>query len=250
MKALILAAGRGKRLGELTQTKNKCLLEVNGRPLIASSLDYASQLDISEIIIIVGYQAEKIKKYCGNEYNGKPVKYVFQPEQKGLVHAIECAQEAIGQEDFFLFLGDELMINPRHSEVVRKFKEEKPFTICGVINVDNPNLISKTYGVQEKEGIVSDLIEKPTAAEINNGLVVKNIMGTGNCVFQNAIFSYIPKTPMNPKRGERELPDLIREVIRDGKKVTSAPICDVYFNINLKNDESYFAHFSEEDNVL
>jgi len=72
-------------------------------------------------------------------------------------------------------------------------------------------------------------------------------MGTGNCVFKNEIFSYIPKTPINQKRGEKELPDLIQCAIDDGKIVKSFIICDQYFNLNLKEDiekaKSYFAHF-------
>lgn len=251
MKALILAAGRGKRLGQLTQTKNKCMFEVNGRPLIAASLNCASQLALSEIVIVVGYQAEDIKKYCGKEYKGIPIKYVLQEEQKGLVHAIECARTAIGPDDFFLFLGDELLINPKHAEMAEKFRQERPTAICGVIKVDNPALISRTYGIrQDDNGMIIELIEKPDSQAIQKGLVMKDIMGTGNCVFHNEIFSYIEKTPLNPKRGEKELPDLIQAAIKEKKTIKFLPVCDIYFNINLKQDESYFAHFSESDNHL
>lgn len=248
MKALILAGGRGKRFGELTQAKNKCMVEINGRPLISSSLDSASQLkEVSEIVVIVGYQAEDIKKYCGNEYNGKPIKYALQSEQRGLVHAIECAKTAISQDDFFLFLGDELMINSKQSEMVEKFQNEKLFAVCGVVKVDNPNLISRTYGIREENGFIAELVEKPDISAIEQGKVLKDVMGTGNCVFQNSIFSYIEKTPVNPKRGEKELPDLVRTAVKDGKLVKAFPVCDMYFNLNLRQDESYFAHFSEED---
>lgn len=252
MKALILAGGRGKRLGDLTQVKNKCMLEVHGKPLIAYSLGCASQMPISEIIVIVGYQAEDIMKTIGNSYNGKPVRYVFQSEQRGLVHAIQCAKDAVGGEDFFLFLGDELMINTKHREMVERYEKEKPFLIAGVIKVKDPSLICRTYGITEKEGKIVDLIEKPDLETINSGAVSKDVMGTGNIIFCNDIFGYIEKTPINPKRGERELPDLIKVAIQDGKVVKSALICDEYFNVNLKEQmkeaESYFAHFSEEEN--
>jgi len=169
-----------------------------------------------------------------------------------LVHAIECAKEAIGKEDFFLFLGDELMVNPKHSEMIDKFKTDKPFAITGVIRVDDPNLISKTYGIQEEEGLVRDLIEKPSAEAIRDGLVMRDIMGTGNCVFRNDIFKYIDITPINPKRGEKELPDLIKTAIRDGQTVKFAAICDEYCNVNIKEEikdaESCFTHFSETEN--
>lgn len=247
MKALILAGGRGKRFGQISESKNKCMIEISGKPLIGYSLDCAIQVNVSEIIIVVGYKAEEIINTFGNEYKGKPIKYVFQPEQKGLVHAMECAEKEMGKEDFMLMLADELMINPRHSEMIKKYYQDNLFAVCGVLKVEDENLISKTYAIQEKDGKISDLIEKPNIGKIkDSGLVIKDIMGTGNCIFKNEIFSYIPKTPINPNRGEKELPDLIKAAIIDGQIVKSYLICDRYFNINseeeVRETKSYFAH--------
>jgi len=147
MKALILAGGRGKRLKEVSDDKNKCMVEVQGKPLIQYSLDWASKTDISEIVIVVGYMAEQIMNAYGNEYNGKPIKYVIQKEQKGLIHAIECAEQAINKEDFMLMLGDELMMRPKHSEMIKKYHDEDVFASCGVVNVGDKNLIKKTYSI-------------------------------------------------------------------------------------------------------
>lgn len=240
MKALILAGGRGKRLGEACRDKNKCLIEIGGKPLIEYSLDCAARADISEIVVVVGYKAEEIINHFGNRYQGKPIKYVIQPEQKGLVHAIECAQKAIGKEDFMLMLGDELMTRPKHAEMIKKYNEEKLFGVCGAVIVDDKNLIKKTYAlIQGEDNRIFRLIEKPSNP-------MNNIMGTGNCIFKNEIFSYIPQTPINQKRGEKELPDLIQCAIDDGKVVKSFTICDRYFNLNSQDEiqeaKSYFAH--------
>jgi NDP-sugar pyrophosphorylase family protein len=241
MKALILAGGRGKRLGEISNDKNKCMLEIGGKPLIEYSLDCASRTEISEIVIVVGYRAEDIINTYGNKYNGKPIKYVIQSPQKGLVHAIECAQEAIEGEDFMLMLGDELLVNPAHQAMTEKYKKENLFGICGVVKVEDKNLIKKTYAIiQGEDEQIFRLIEKPTKP-------MNNMMGTGNCIFKNEILSYIPQTPINQKRGEKELPDLIQCAIDEGKIVKSFVICDQYFNINepaeINRVKSYFAHF-------
>ncbi|MBU3918528.1 nucleotidyltransferase family protein [Patescibacteria group bacterium] len=241
MKVLILAGGRGKRLGEISDDKNKCMFEIKEKPLIQYSLDWASKSDISEIVIVVGHKAKEIIDVYGDEYNGKPIKYVMQEEQKGLVHAIECAEDAIGGEDFMLMLGDELMINPKHSEMIKEYRNKNLFVICGMISVKDKNLIKKTYSViQGENNRILRLIEKPDNP-------MNNMMGTGNCIFKNEIFSYISQTPINQKRGEKELPDLIQCVIDGGKIVKSFIICDKYFNLNLKEDiedaQSYFAHF-------
>lgn len=241
MKALILAGGRGERLDEVCEDKNKCMIEIKGKPLIEYSLDCASQTDVSEIVVVVGYKAEEIINSYGNKYNGKPIKYVIQPKQKGLVHAIGCAQKAIGKEDFILMLGDELMVKPKHPEMIKKFQAENLFALCGRVEVEDKNLIKKTYAViQGEDDRIFRLIEKPKNS-------MNNIMGTGNCLFRNEILFYIPQTPINQKRGEKELVDLIQCAIDDGHLVKSFAICDQYFNVNsekeIKEAESYFAHF-------
>lgn len=241
MKALILAGGRGKRLAGVSENRNKCMINIRGRPLIEYSLDCAVQTDISEIVIVVGYRAEEIINTYGNRYNAKPIKYVIQSEQKGLVHAIECARETIGKEDFMLMLGDELMINPKHQKMIDTFEKENLFGVCGVVIVESISLIKKTYAIiQSDDSRIYRLIEKPSRP-------MNNIMGTGNCIFRNEILSYTSQTPINQKRGEKELPDLIQCAIDEGNIIKSFVICDKYVNINIPEEineaESYFAHF-------
>jgi dTDP-glucose pyrophosphorylase len=241
MKALILAAGRGKRLGKMSEGVNKCFLKVNDKPLIEYSLEHASVLEeISEIVIVVGYRAEDIINLYGNRYKGKKIRYVIQWEQKGLVDAIEWAAESLEGEDFMLMLGDEFMVNPRHQLMIEEFKKESIFGICGVVRVDNLELIKKTYSIlQSPEGYIYRLVEKPSKP-------FNKFMGTGNCIFKNKILSYIPQTPINQNRGEKELPDLIQCAIDDGHVIKSFIICDKYINVNsvqeIKELESYFAH--------
>jgi len=230
MKALILAGGEGKRFGDLSKITNKCMTIIKGKPLIEHSLDLAAASTVSEIIVVVGHKADGIIASYKNQHKGKPLKYVFQSERRGLVHAIECAQKAVGKEDFMLMLGDELMKNPKHGEMIKKYNKEKPFGICGVMKVKDLNLIRKNYSVfHAKEDIIGALVEKPEKP-------ITNIMGTGNCIFKNAIFSYIPQTPVNPKRGEKELPSLIQCAINGGQLIKSFPICSSYINVNFKED--------------
>ncbi|MBI4650466.1 nucleotidyltransferase family protein [Candidatus Desantisbacteria bacterium] len=230
MKALILAGGRGKRLDELSSSKNKCMIMVNGRPLIENSLDYASNTDINEIIIVVGYRAEEIINTYGIKYKNKRLKYVIQPEQRGLVHAMECAKETISGDDFLLLLGDEISVNSKHQEMINEFKKNDIFAICGILWVDDKNLIKKTYTlVQDNENTIYRLVEKP-----HNPL--NNYMGTGNCIFKNEIFNYIDFTPIHHIRKEKEFPDLLQCAIDDGKVVKSFIISDKYINVNSPED--------------
>jgi len=240
MKALILAGGRGKRLNKLSADRSKCMIPVNGRAAIEYSFECAASTDISEMVVVVGYRAEEIINTYGNNYGGKSIKYVIQPEAKGLVHAIECSKETIGKEDFMLMLGDEVMVGPRHQEMINVFEKKNLFGICGVVRVDDTDLIKKTYSIiQSQDNQIYRLIEKPSKP-------MNDIMGTGNCIFKCDIFEYINQTPINQKRGEKELPDLIQCVIDEGHIVRSFMICERYFNMNshkeLEEVNSYFAH--------
>ena len=86
MKALILAAGRGSRINELSNSSNKCMITLNDKPVIEYILDTIIKLDVSEIIIVVGYKAEDLIDRYGTNYKGRTIVYVNQSEQKGLVH--------------------------------------------------------------------------------------------------------------------------------------------------------------------
>lgn len=230
MKALILAGGRGKRLDELSSNKNKCMTEINERPVIEYSIDCAANTDISEIIVVVGYKAEEIINTYGNIYKNKRLRYVIQWEQKGLVNAIECAKESMEGEDFLLLLGDEVLLNPRHQAMLDEFRKEDAFALCGVLLVEDKDLIKRTYTlIHDENNIIHRLVEKP-----RNPL--NNFMGTGVCAFKNAIFDYIDVTPLHHERKEKELPDMIQCAIDDGKVVKSFIICNKYTNINTKED--------------
>lgn len=67
MKALILAGGRGSRLSELTKDKNKSMMRLFEKPIIEYNLEHAVDAEVSEIIILVGYKGQEIKKYFGKE---------------------------------------------------------------------------------------------------------------------------------------------------------------------------------------
>lgn len=227
MKALVLAGGRGSRMNHASEDRNKCMTQYEGRYIIENSLNNAVLAGVQEIVIVVGYKAETIINEFGNLYRGLPVRYVIQWERKGLVHAIECAQDAIAGSDFLLLLGDEILTRPRHQEMVRIFDDELIFTLCGVVRVKNLDRVRRTYTVilDERDGRIHRLVEKPRTP-------LNNIQGTGNCLFRNQIFDYISHTPINQLRQEKELPDLIQCAVDDGKIVKAFEIASRYANVN------------------
>ena len=240
LKAIVLAGGRGKRLNELSSEKNKCMIEVAGKPLIEFSLNSIAQLSqISEIILVVGYQAESIINRYGISYKGKRIRYRIQVEQKGLVHAIDMAGEDIGTSDFMLFLGDEIVLGARYDEMIQQFEDTETFGICGMVNVEQIEKIQRTYTVaQTEDSTIYRLVEKPRRP-------FNHWMGTGNCLFRNQLLDYIDIVPIHHLRHEKELPDLIQCAIDDGNIIKSFDVCEYYTNVNspqeLTEVEKYLA---------
>jgi dTDP-glucose pyrophosphorylase len=231
MKILMLAGGRGNRVNELTTDGNKCMIQVHDKPLIEHNLECISSLDINEIILVVGYQAESIVNHLGIDFKGKTIRYVIQTNQQGLVHAIECAQKAIDGDEFLLMLGDEMLLKPRHFDMLNEFiSNDGVFGLCGVVRAGDKSQISKTYAlIQGEHNIIHRLIEKPRK-------ILNEFQGTGQCLFRNSIYDYIKYTPIHCERKEKELPDLIQCAIDDGMLIKSFEIGEKYANINTCED--------------
>jgi NDP-sugar pyrophosphorylase family protein len=105
MKAIILAAGKGTRMGDLTKDTPKPLLTINGKTLLEYKLDVLPE-GISEVVIVIGYLGEKIKSHLGEKYKNKKLTYV-EVEPLGTGFAVWSAQEHLA-EQFIVMCGDDL----------------------------------------------------------------------------------------------------------------------------------------------
>jgi UDP-N-acetylglucosamine diphosphorylase / glucose-1-phosphate thymidylyltransferase / UDP-N-acetylgalactosamine diphosphorylase / glucosamine-1-phosphate N-acetyltransferase / galactosamine-1-phosphate N-acetyltransferase len=107
MQAVILAAGRGTRMGELTETLPKPMLPVNGKTLLEHKFD-ALPHDVDEIILIVGYLKEKIIDAFGDSYSGKKITYIVQQNiVGGTMDALLQAKDIL-KEKFLVMMGDDV----------------------------------------------------------------------------------------------------------------------------------------------
>lgn len=108
MQAVILAAGMGKRLKDLTKDNTKCMVEVNGVTLIKRLLNQLEKLNLSKIIIVVGYHGDKLKNYI-NQLNIKtPVKFIDNPiyDKTNNIYSLFLASNYLCEEDSLLFESD------------------------------------------------------------------------------------------------------------------------------------------------
>src|SRR3989344_5644423 len=91
MQTVILAAGKGIRLRPVTLKVPKPLVLLNDRPILEHILNELPK-KVDEVILVIGYLGDKVKKHFGNNFLGKKIKYVIQEEQLGTFHALKQAK--------------------------------------------------------------------------------------------------------------------------------------------------------------
>lgn len=108
MQAIILAAGMGRRLGEFTANNTKCMLEVNGVRLIDRMLRQLNKLNLSRIIVVVGYERENLKTYLHEHHSDKQIIFVENSvyDKTNNIYSLWLAREYFAQEDTLLLESD------------------------------------------------------------------------------------------------------------------------------------------------
>lgn len=109
MQAIILAAGMGKRLGELTEDNTKCMVAVNGVRLIDRMLRQLSTLDLKRVVIVVGYKGANLIDYIGNRYDDKlSIEYIQNPiyDKTNNIYSLALAKQLMQEDDTLLLESD------------------------------------------------------------------------------------------------------------------------------------------------
>lgn len=112
MEAVILAGGRGTRLGALTETVPKPMLPVNGRPFLAFLLDALAGQGISRVILSVGYRHHRVRAHFGGRYRDLRLDYVIEEQPLGTGGGTRLALQSAGADPVFVLNGDTLFAVP------------------------------------------------------------------------------------------------------------------------------------------
>ncbi len=108
MQALILAAGMGKRLGELTNNHTKCMVEVNGVKLVDRVLTQLSKLKLNRVVLVVGYKGKELQEYIGDRYPQLNIEYVDNPiyDKTNNIYSLALAKDKLQEDDTILLESD------------------------------------------------------------------------------------------------------------------------------------------------
>lgn len=134
MQAIILAAGMGRRLGELTKGNTKCMVKVNGVTLIDRVMKQLSRQSLKKVIIVIGYKGIELKEYLGTEYNGMPIQYIENPiyDKTNNIYSLALAKQEMQEDDTILLESDlifedsmlDLLVNNPNSNLALVAKYE------------------------------------------------------------------------------------------------------------------------------
>jgi len=202
LKGLILSGGSGTRLRPITHTSAKQLVPVANKPVLFYAIEAMSDAGIKDIGIIVGETHEEIKAAVkdGGKW-GIDVTYIQQEAPLGLAHAVKIAKRFLGDENFVMFLGDNL-IKDGITSLVEDFKNNSPNAQILLAKVKDPHM----FGVAElNDGKVIKLVEKPAHPASDLALV-------GVYMFDRRIWEAIDNIKPSA-RGELEITDALQYLI-------------------------------------
>ncbi len=208
-KAVLLAAGKGSRMKELTNDIPKPMLEVRGKPILLHIVEGLAAAGVTDFCIVVGYRADVVRDFFGDGSRfGVRVQYVTQVVQDGTGRVVELAKEFAGNDPFVLSYGDILIDAANYRRIVALG------TADGLVTVKhNEGEIAKGGCVVVNERFeLTDLIEKPA------GKAPSPWYNAGVYSFRPSIFDFTSRLQLSP-RGEFELTDAIRDLGQSGKVV-------------------------------
>jgi UDP-N-acetylglucosamine diphosphorylase / glucose-1-phosphate thymidylyltransferase / UDP-N-acetylgalactosamine diphosphorylase / glucosamine-1-phosphate N-acetyltransferase / galactosamine-1-phosphate N-acetyltransferase len=209
-KAVVLAAGRGTRMRELTDDLPKPMIEVRGKPVLQHIIEGLRDAGVCRFVIIVGYHAETVRNFFGNgqRYN-VDIEYVTQTVQDGTGRVVNLARNFVGDSPFILSYGDILISPVNYNRVVDPSND-----VEAILTVTRGEDVSKGGAVFVNEQMeLVDLREKPKPGEPTSPWY-----NAGLYAFRPSIFEFIAKLKPSP-RGEYELTDAIRDLAHSGNKV-------------------------------
>jgi dTDP-glucose pyrophosphorylase len=229
MKAVILAAGKGTRMKELTNEVPKPMLQVKGKPVLEHIIEGLIAANIREFCVITGWRAESIENYFGDGAKwGVQICYARQLTQDGTGKAPELAKDFVGADNFLLTYGDILVTPETYQRMLQRFAEGD---FSGLVTVTAGEDVTRGgLNFFDEQFCLRQLIEKPSPTQLDE-LRAEGWLKVGQPIWYNAgiylfrpvLFEFTAKLQKSP-RGEYELTDAIGAMAGAGHRLAGLEI--------------------------
>jgi len=209
-KAVLLAAGRGTRMRELTADLPKPMIEVRGKPVLQHIVEGLRDAGVRRFLIIVGYRADAVQNFFGDGSRYKiDIQYATQVAQDGTGRVVDLGRDFVSDSPFVLAYGD-ILVDPANYKRIVDLADD----VEALISVTRGEDVSKGGAVFLNERMeLVDLREKSKPGEPSSPWY-----NAGLYTFRPSIFDFTARLKPSP-RGEYELTDAIRELAQSGKRV-------------------------------
>lgn len=212
MCAVVLAAGKGKRMG--LRDKNKVTLEVAGKPLVLKTLKIISQAGIKNVVVVVGFAKDSVIKLLGSA-----VKIAEQKKRLGTGHAVKTALEKIpdrAREILVLYGDDSFLYTPEILRQVYLVHQKSGNQLTFVTTeVENPSGLGRI--LRDKQGQLLGIVEEKDASPTQKQ--VREINSSCYLFSKDFLARFIGKIPKSPTTGEYYLTSLIELALKANLKV-------------------------------
>jgi dTDP-glucose pyrophosphorylase len=227
MKAVILAAGKGTRMKELTKDVPKPMLPFQGKPILEHILEGLLGAGIRDFCIITGWRAEAIESYFGDGTKwGVNISYARQVVQNGTGKAPELARDFVGEDTFLLTYGD-ILVEPETYQLMLKRFGEGDFSglVTVTIGKDETHVTQGGLNFFDEQFCLKRLVEKPSPAQLDQLRAegwLKSAQpawyNAGIYIFRPVLFEFTAWLQPSP-RGEYELTDAISAMVAAGHRI-------------------------------
>jgi NDP-sugar pyrophosphorylase family protein len=223
MKAIVLAAGRGKRMGVLTENLPKPMIPLSGKPMLEHILDRMRAGGVTDVLLVTGYRAELIEE----SFRDYPlrVRFVRQTVIEGTARATLLAREFAGQDKVLLTFGDIITDEGDYPGVFAAVSGAE--AAIAVRDVDDPWQGASVYASGR---FVTRIIEKPP-----KGTSKTRWNSAGLFALTPRVFTELERVPKSA-RGEYELTTAFEQILARGGKITIYPLVHEWRDVGRPED--------------
>lgn len=228
--AMVLAAGRGTRMGKLTETVPKPMVPVLGKPALYWVIDGLAAAGVRRFVIVTGWLSGAVRSGMqdyGDAF-GLKLSFVHQAEQLGTAHAMKLTREAVGDAPVLLAFAD-IMTSPNNYRVIiQRFRSDSCEVVGAIRSAGDPWRAAAVY-LDDDLNIVR-IAEKP-----EKGTSTTPWSHAGIYCFSNRIYDYIERIKPSA-RGEYEITDAAQMMIADGLRSQAVELTGYWKDLATPED--------------